>query len=233
MLEINIEENKKKIVALLDSVPQDYKGLGTITKPFPEENLISHEFKEKVEQEIIALKGYLETSDFYTAPASTQYHLHVKGGLAQHSLNVYYTLCDLCKQMGVEMPNRTKIITTVLHDVNKVDYYKDNILKSGKLSPAKPYITEDLFPVGHGEKSVIILQKYLTLTEQEILMVRWHMGMFDREFMSYEKKIKRICPNAILLITADWLASVFVDPTYEPTEEIQKETQKRDREGED
>jgi len=76
-------------------------------------------------------------------------------------------------------------------------------------------VTEDLFPVGHGEKSVIILQKYITLTEQEIMMIRWHMGMFDREFISYEKKIKRICPNAILLITADWLASVFIDPTYE------------------
>ena len=29
------------------------------------------------------------TSDFYTAPASTQYHLSCEGGLLQHSLNVY------------------------------------------------------------------------------------------------------------------------------------------------
>ena len=30
-----------------------------------------------------------QKTDFYTAPASTKYHLACKGGLAQHSLNVY------------------------------------------------------------------------------------------------------------------------------------------------
>ena len=28
-------------------------------------------------------------TDFYTAPASTQFHLSCEGGLLQHSLNVY------------------------------------------------------------------------------------------------------------------------------------------------
>ena len=41
--------------------------------------------------------AWLESTDFFTAPASTQYHLCVEGGLCQHSLNVFYSMVDLCK----------------------------------------------------------------------------------------------------------------------------------------
>lgn len=34
------------------------------------------------------LLEYIRHSDFYTAPASTKYHLSCEGGLLQHSLNV-------------------------------------------------------------------------------------------------------------------------------------------------
>ena len=33
-------------------------------------------------------------SDFFTAPASTRYHGSYKGGLVEHSLNVYHCLKD-------------------------------------------------------------------------------------------------------------------------------------------
>ena len=35
-----------------------------------------------------ALMDYIRKSDFYTAPASTRFHLSTEGGLLQHSLNV-------------------------------------------------------------------------------------------------------------------------------------------------
>ena len=34
------------------------------------------------------LLQYLESSDFYTSPASTQYHGSYAGGLVEHSINV-------------------------------------------------------------------------------------------------------------------------------------------------
>ena len=37
---------------------------------------------------IPALMEYIRKSDFYTAPASTKFHLSCEGGLLQHSLNV-------------------------------------------------------------------------------------------------------------------------------------------------
>ena len=42
------------------------------------------------------LLAWLDSTDFYSAPASTKYHLCVEGGLCQHSLNVFYTMVDLC-----------------------------------------------------------------------------------------------------------------------------------------
>ena len=35
------------------------------------------------------------------------------------------------------------------------------------------------FPIGHGEKSVIQIMRYIYLTEEEVLAIRWHMGAFD------------------------------------------------------
>ena len=35
------------------------------------------------------LLGFLESTDFFTAPCSTRFHLAEKGGLCQHSINVY------------------------------------------------------------------------------------------------------------------------------------------------
>ena len=38
------------------------------------------------------LLEFIRKSDFYTAPASTKYHLSEEGGLLQHSLNVFTAL---------------------------------------------------------------------------------------------------------------------------------------------
>lgn len=41
------------------------------------------------------LLAYIRKSDFYTAPASTRFHLSCPGGLLQHSLNVLDALRGL------------------------------------------------------------------------------------------------------------------------------------------
>ena len=43
------------------------------------------------------LKAFLESSDFYEAPASTRYHGAYKGGLIEHSYKVYEILKDKIK----------------------------------------------------------------------------------------------------------------------------------------
>ena len=48
------------------------------------------------------LLAYLESSDFFTAPASTRYHGNYEGGLCQHSLNVYDALVDILNRPRVK-----------------------------------------------------------------------------------------------------------------------------------
>lgn len=129
------------------------------------------------------LIDYLENkTDFFKAPASTKYHLAVEGGLVQHSLNVYKRLSKECGKADIHSPEL--VIVALLHDICKADYYKTdfrNVKIEGKWESVPYYTTDDKYPLGHGEKSVIIAQKFIQLTREEILAIRWHMGGFENK----------------------------------------------------
>ena len=38
---------------------------------------------------------------------------------------------------------------------------------------------KDRFPFGHGEKSVFLISRFMRLTDEEALAIRWHMGAYD------------------------------------------------------
>jgi len=162
-------------------------------------------------QGITQLIEWLKEQDYFTAPASTRFHLNEEGGLLQHSLNVYEKFKKLLDIHNVKLQHETMIIVSLFHDLCKINLYKPNILQSGKKSDAKPYIHDDQYPLGHGEKSVSILKDFIKLTKEEELIIRWHMGVFDREFLKYSEKIKQICPEAILFHMADWSVSIYED----------------------
>ena len=72
------------------------------------------------------LLAYLEKSDFFTAPASTRFHLSVPGGLCQHSVNVYEQLHDQYFHYLMQKPGFTGLsaeqeetiaIVGLLHDL--------------------------------------------------------------------------------------------------------------------
>jgi hypothetical protein len=50
--------------------------------------------------DIDGLCNYLTSSDFFTAPASTKFHNSRRGGLCEHSLNVYNSLITLVDQFA-------------------------------------------------------------------------------------------------------------------------------------
>ena len=156
------------------------------------------------------LINYLETSDYFTAPGSSLHHDTVKGGLATHCLKVYGNLVYLNDKFGT-LNNDSVILCALLHDLCKVNLYKDNILKSGKQSTDKPYTSEDLLPLGHGEKSLYLIQKYIQLTDEEALCIRWHMGLYDKSLFANDSKLQELCPNAYLLYFADHLSVLFPD----------------------
>ncbi len=113
------------------------------------------------------LLAWLESTDFFTAPASTKYHGARPGGLVDHSLNVYDELILRADAGNAE----SRAICALLHDVCKANYYEP--LNGGG------YRVNDRFPFGHGEKSVLLISRFMVLTDEEALAIRWHMGAYD------------------------------------------------------
>lgn len=167
-----------------------------------------------------SLLDWLEASDFYEAPASTRFHGNYEGGLLEHSLNVFDALKQLIKQFpGIDIPMESIAIAALFHDLCKVNYYavstrnvKDE--KTGVWHKEPFYKTEDQMPLGHGEKSVIILMKSFPLTDDEIYAIRWHMGGFDSAVKGGDfgsSKAYEMCPLAVLLHLADMTATYLME----------------------
>ena len=145
--------------------------------------------------------NYLGESEFFTAPASTSHHLSYEGGLMEHSLNVYDMamamrgpIMAMKPDMEERLPEQSIIIAALLHDTCKANIYKKtkkwDFAKDGKPEQKEKYTTNySEMPVGHGEKSVIMLLSLgLKLTLDEMVAIRWHMGAWDLAFQSHEAK---------------------------------------------
>lgn len=179
--EEEIKQNKKEITSLLSEIKREGK-----------KNLIN----------------WLNESNFFVSPASTMFHGNYRGGLAKHSLMVYQEFDRLVEYYGLNVPRESRIISGILHDCCKIDLYEENLLKSGNVSESKPYKSKDIFPVGHGEKSIILIQRHIQLTEQEGVLIRWHMGPYDPAYKDYEDKIEKY-KEAVLLHHADKQVSLM------------------------
>ncbi len=166
----------------------------------------------------------LEESGFFKAPASMKNHLCFEGGLMMHSLNVYYCARTIKESFGKMRPDvfeqisdESLIVASLLHDVCKSRIYfrkKNAQYEFGKAEYGCDY--SDL-PVGHGEKSVImLLQMGLGLTDAEICAIRWHMGAWtvagaDGEMNSSYRTALDKYPLVSIIQTADTLASAILE----------------------
>lgn len=141
----------------------------------------------------------LEKAGFFTAPASTKFHLNYEGGLLEHSLSVCRIAIMVRKQLllirpelEAKLPLESVYLITLLHDVCKAEIYKKAIKRrkneQGFWEDYEGYDVDYTdFPIGHGEKSIIVLlQMGLELTKEEIIAIRWHMSAWDLPFQSWE-----------------------------------------------
>lgn len=174
---------------------------------------------------------YLQNkSDYFTAPASTTFHGNYPGGLAEHSLNVYNVamrIKTVMIEMNPELANRINnesiAIVTLLHDLCKTNVYKiekKNRKVNGTWIEMDAYgVDYSKFPLGHGEKSVIMLLSLgFPLTRDEMLAIRWHMAAWELPFQSAEAKsnlnaAREQCPLLAVLQAADGLASSLLEVT--------------------
>lgn len=187
----NTVEAKGKFIAMLTDVAQRRKGVDKLLE-------------------------WLETTDFYKAPASTRFHGSYEGGLLEHSLNVYDAFQRLFGQDGDDADS--VIITTLLHDICKTGFYtvemRNRKNDRGEWEKVPFYAIDDQFPYGHGEKSVYLIERFVRLKTEEAVAIRWHMGGFDDAVKggsyaltgAFEKY-----PLALKLHMADMYASYMIE----------------------
>ena len=176
------------------------------------------------------LLSLLEEKGFFEAPASTRFHLSKNGGLLQHSINVYDVAMKVRSAM-IELDERLKdvfpkdsVIIASLYMMFLRPIYKQCIKRqkndNGSWVETLGYDTDySKFPLGHGEKSVIVLLRSgMELTDDEIIAIRWHMNAWDLPFQSYEAKsnlnvAREHSPLLTLIQTADGLSSALIERT--------------------
>ncbi len=129
------------------------------------------------------LLEWLNTTDFYTAPASTRFHGACKGGLVMHSFNVYDVIIKRHYNEN-EASRESFAICGLLHDLCKANFYKESTRnvkneETGQWEKVPFFQVQDMFPYGHGEKSVYLIERFMRLKPAEAVAIRWHMGGFD------------------------------------------------------
>ena len=159
-----------------------------------------------------------DKTDFFTAPASTRFHGSYEGGLLEHSMKVYEIFKHKAKNniMNMEFSDDTLIITALLHDICKVNFYKVDYRNAknerGEWEKVPYFTVDDTIPYGHGEKSVMMISEYIKLTPEEKYAIRWHMGFTEpkEQYNTIGAAYKRY-PLALLLHEADLEATYFYD----------------------
>jgi hypothetical protein len=154
-------------------------------------------------KEVRYLVSYLDGMGFFDAPASTKFHGNYPGGLYDHSFMVTKSLLSLTRRMELRWSNPySPYIVGMFHDLCKCDQYKAT--EDGKYEYVK-----NLPLNGHGDKSVILAQQLVTLDEEEILCIRWHMGAYETDtslWNNYGAAIEKY-PNVLWTHTADMMAT--------------------------
>jgi hypothetical protein len=171
------------------------------------------------------LISWLETTDFFTCPASTKFHSNVEGGLCLHSLNVYKRLKQLAKlQFGDNYQNvvsdESLAIMGLFHDLCKVNTYKveyRNVKVDGNWIQQPYFSVQDDLPYGHGEKSVYMLSGFIKLTREEAVAINWHMSGFDVRVKGGSFSLSDAYykyPVAVLLAMADMMSAYLDEKIY-------------------
>lgn len=177
--------------------------------------------------DVQGLINFLDTSDFFDAPASTQYHCNYRGGLCQHSLNVYRHLEELVAKYMPGKYDETSIrIVSLFHDISKTNFYESYMVnkkiynergaKSDNLGRFD-WFAEEAYKIKdaknrfvsatHGTNSFLILSKYLPLMDEEISALINHHAAVGEPGVNYDlSEIFNRYPLATLLHMADFLA---------------------------
>lgn len=200
-----IEENKNEFIELVRSIKREGAAIDS-------------------------LLDMLETSDFFYAPASTKYHGSYPGGLCEHCLDTYKELKCLVENFPKYFYESDSIkILGLFHDIAKINLYKKDIRnkKFYHENGSKfdnlglfDWVSEEVYSIDHDKKFVygnheqtceFLVRQYFPLTlEESVALLHHHGGMSWDSTQTDLSEIYNKYPMALLLHTADMLAT-YID----------------------
>lgn len=160
------------------------------------------------------LLTYMRSGGFYTQPASTRYHGCYEGGLAKHSLSVKANLSHLGREAklmpiqlsGIATMGEAIVITTLLHDLCKMGSYQ----RTKKPDSKQKYSWIKGSPKGHALLSLVRIQTYIELTEMEVAMIQFHMGIYGSQECMYDKGEYMMRPDGMFKAYNKWPLVKFI-----------------------
>lgn len=146
---------------------------------------------------------WLRENDFFKKPTAMNHSGNYEGGLFDHSLAVAQSLNSMTKALNLKWTNpRSPFIIGMFHDLYKLDDY----VRSTVMPCGWDY-NENKSLSGHGEKSIMILSQFMTLTEEEILCIRYHRGAYQKDDWNLYDNAIRKYETILWAHTADTYAS--------------------------
>lgn len=119
------------------------------------------------------LMEYLRENGFYTQAASTKWHQNYRGGLAEHSLEVFKALDELNQKLELGYKQDVIILAGNMHDLCKIDAYIE--CEDGSFE--WNYSSKN----GHAIKSIELLKQFIEITDEEEAAIRYHMGAYEKK----------------------------------------------------
>ena len=163
--------------------------------------LLAHEYG------VFLDNNWLYDHSFFVAPASTKYHGNYEGGLFDHSYTVCKELLWMTTALGLEWKRReSPFIVGMFHDLCKCDQYNVTALPDYHTAFRIEHNDETLLK-GHGEKSIMMLSQIMTLTDEEVMCIRYHMGAYNTDEWPELARAIKAYPNVLYTHTADMIAS--------------------------
>ena len=165
---------------------------------------------------------FLHKTDFFKAPASCYHHASFVGGLAVHSWQVYQNLRSLAEKYPSELGHFTEeqlFLVTYFHDLCKCKYYakgwkwyKDEEETNNRWEKKDFWKVDDQIPLGHGERSVFMLQQFVPISVEEACAIRYHLGYIDNAahngWPCAMQEAWKMFPSSILAHLADMETAV-------------------------
>lgn len=185
------------------------------------------DYTMKGDPEAESLKAFIESTDFWSAPASTRFHGNFKGGLALHTLMVIKQSLSFAKPVLENFfisPDAEKyritakdiLISALCHDFCKTGFYgveyrnTKDITGNWVKQPFYKTKSENR-NLGHGNESVLMLiQAMPSMISNRMVIeaISRHMGfsdLSDSESFNYSNFLQN--PLVVLLQLADQTAA--------------------------